>query len=159
VSLASAQAAFDRLVTEVVEVTPGSFLILDDATLKRIGFSRQKTRYCRDLATAIRDGILDLDRLERLEDEEARAELSRIKGIGHWTADIYLLMALGRPDIWPNGDLALAKAAQRVKRLDAVPTPAELEGLGEAWRPWRAVAARLLWHHYLSSLGTRDSGT
>ena len=143
----------------MVELSPDSFLKLDDATLKRIGFSRQKTRYCRGLATAIRDGILDLARLEKLEDEQAQVELCQIKGIGRWTADIYLLMALGRPDIWPIGDLALAKAARQIKQLDSVPTPAELEGLGEAWRPWRAVAARLLWHHYLSSLGTREGDT
>ena len=76
----------------------------------------------------------------------------RLKGIGRWTADIYLLMALGRPDVWPVGDLALVTAAMRVKKLDVRPTPEEFERLGGAWRPWRSVAARLLWHHYLSAV-------
>ena len=74
-----------------------------------------------------------------------------IKGIGPWTADIYLLMVLLRPDAWPSGDLALANAAQRVKRLASRPTPDELDALSETWRPWRAVAVRLLWHYYLSN--------
>jgi len=78
-----------------------------------------------------------------------------LKGIGAWSADIYLLMALCRPDIWPSGDLALAVAAHQVKRLSERPTPADLAELGEAWRPWRAVAARLLWHHYLSERAKR----
>ena len=86
-------------------------------------------------------------------DDEVRSELTRIKGIGRWTADIYLMEALLRPDVWPVGDLALAVAVQRVKRLEGVPGPVALEALGDAYRPWRAVAARLFWHHYLSTPG------
>jgi DNA-3-methyladenine glycosylase II len=83
-------------------------------------------------------------------DHAVRAELCAVKGIGPWSADIYLLMALLRPDVWPVGDIALASAVRDVKRLATRPTPDELEAIGAAWRPWRAVAARLLWHHYLS---------
>jgi DNA-3-methyladenine glycosylase II len=86
-----------------------------------------------------------------LSDDEVRRQLMRHKGIGRWTADIYLLMAMRRPDIWPVGDLALVAAAQLVKGLQTRPTPEEFQQLGEAWRPWRSVAARLLWHHYLSA--------
>jgi DNA-3-methyladenine glycosylase II len=151
VSLASARAAYDRLLAEVSPLTPGRFLELDNPTLKRIGFSRQKTKYGRELAGAILDGYLNLVELETLDDEAVRSELMVVKGIGPWTADIYLLMALRRPDAWPSGDLALANAAQRVKRLASRPTPDELDALGANWRPWRAVAARLLWHYYLSN--------
>ena len=150
VSLASAKAAFDRLRAAVEVLTPAVFLDLDVETLRRIGFSRQKTRYCRNVADAITEGGLDLDGLERLPDDQARTALVAITGIGRWTADIYLLMALRRPDVWPAGDLALAIAAQRVKRLASRPSTLELEALGEPWKPWRAVAARVLWHHYLS---------
>ena len=149
VSLASAKAAFDRLLAAVGTLTPAALLELDDETLRRIGFSRQKTRYCRNVAVAIADGSLGLDGLARLTDDQARTALVAITGIGRWTADIYLLMALRRPDVWPAGDLALAIAAQRVKRLASRPSPPELEALGEPWKPWRAVAARVLWHHYL----------
>jgi DNA-3-methyladenine glycosylase II len=149
VSLASAKWAYDRLAAAASPLTPVRFLEFDDATLKTIGFSRQKTAYVRDLARAIREGRLDLAALEAMDDAAARSELVKIKGIGRWTADIYLLMALLRPDVWPSGDLALAVAAQRLKRLPSRPTPDEIDALGAAWRPWRAVAARLLWHFYL----------
>jgi len=97
---------------------------------------------------AILDGF-DLDGLSNLEDDEVRARLIALKGIGRWSADIYLLMALLRPDVWPRGDLALVAAAQQVKGLAARPSPEEFESLGDAWRPYRAAAARLLWWHYL----------
>jgi len=151
VSLASAKAAYDRLVAATGRLVPERFLTLSDAELKTVGFSRQKAAYGRGLAQAILDGRLDLPRLETLEDAHAKAELIAIKGIGAWTADIYLLMVLRRPDTWPSGDLALAAAVQRVKRMRRKPTPEKLEMLGMAWRPWRAVAARILWHYYLSS--------
>lgn len=155
VSLASALAAFERLRAAAAVVTPESFLSFDDAQLRAFGFSRQKALYCRLLARAILDGELDLRRLPSLSDDEARAELTRLKGVGAWTAEIYLLRALLRPDAWPAGDLALQLAAQSVKRLPARPTAAELDALAEAWRPLRAVAARLLWLHYLE--GRRDA--
>jgi len=150
VSLASAKAAYDRLLETASPLTPTRFLELDDATLKTIGFSRQKTGYGRNLARAISSGRLDLTALATMDDRTVRSELVKIKGIGPWTADIYLLMALRRPDVWPSEDLALAAAAQAVKRLASRPTPDKLDVLGTKWKPWRAVAARILWHYYLS---------
>ena len=151
VSLASAKAAYDRLIAATGRLVPERFLRLTDAELKSIGFSRQKTAYGHGLAQAILDGRLDLARLETLDNTQAKAQLTAIKGIGSWTADIYLLMVLRRPDTWPSGDLALAAAVQRVKRMRSQPTPKKLEQIGKAWQPWRAVAARILWHYYLSS--------
>lgn len=150
VSLASARAAFDKLCEIASPLTPERFLALDDVTLKAAGFSRQKTRYGRELARAIGSGSLDLAALPGLDDDSVRAALTRVVGIGRWTADIYLLMALGRPDVWPAGDLALATAARHAFGLATVPDVAALAALGEPWRPWRAVAARVLWHFYLS---------
>ena len=151
VSLASARAAYTRLLAVAGRLTPERFLELDDSELKTAGFSRQKARYGRELALAIASGQLDLDQLNAFDDETARAALTRVKGIGVWTADIYLLLALRRPDIWPVGDLALASAVRRVIGLPAAPTPDQMEAVGAEWRPWRAVAARLLWHYYLSN--------
>ena len=150
VSLASARAAMTRLRAAARPLTPRSFLELDDASLKKIGFSRQKTTYCRELAQAILDGKLNLAALNKMDDLLARDVLVKLKGIGVWTADNYLLMALRRPDVWPIGDLALAAAVQEVKRLKSRPTQVRLEQISTPWRPWRAVAARLLWHYYLS---------
>jgi len=152
VSLASARAAHTKLLEIAKPLTPRRFLKLDDATLKAVGFSRQKTRYGRELARSIIQRELDLDGLMSLDDGAVRSELIKINGIGRWTADIYLLMVLRRPDIWPSGDLALAVAAQHVKKLKTRPTPDELDEIGIAWKPWRAVAARILWHYYLSEL-------
>jgi len=153
VSLASAKATFNKLGEAVSPLGPSAFLSLDDPTLKAIGFSGQKVRSCRKLALAILDGSLDIDGLPLLPDDRVRAELVTISGIGRWTADIYLLMALGRPDVWPRGDLALLKAAQVVKGLAVPPTQEEFVELGEPWRPWRSVAARMLWNHYLHPPG------
>ena len=150
VSLASARAAFDRLVTATDPLTPGRFLRLSDAELLAIGFSRQKTRYGRALADALIDGTLDLDALATLDDEAAQGALETIPGIGRWTSAIYLLMVLRRPDVWPSGDIALAAAVRDAKGLPARPGPDELHGLGEAWRPWRSVAARVFWSDYLA---------
>ncbi len=151
VSLASARAAFNRLSAAIAPVIPQAFLELDDVQLKAIGFSRQKTGYGRSLSRAILNGEIDLAGLAALEDDAVRGELIKLKGIGRWSADIYLMEALLRPDVWPAGDLALAIAVQRVKQLPAAPSPVELEAIGEAYRPWRAVAARLFWHFYLSN--------
>lgn len=149
VSLASARATFDRLAQAVSPLAPAGLLQLSDAELLAIGFSGQKTRYCRALASAIVDGELDLADLARLEDDEVAERLLALPGIGPWTVSIYLLMALLRPDVWPRGDLALVKAAREIKRLDELPSAEELEELAEGWRPYRSVAARLLWFHYL----------
>ncbi|HEY0099651.1 MAG TPA: hypothetical protein VGB76_11940 [Pyrinomonadaceae bacterium] len=155
VSLASAEAAFKRLCALASPLTPARFLKLDDAELKRAGFSRQKTAYGRHLARSIMEGELDLEAFGAMDDAAVKAELLRVKGIGAWTADIYLLMALRRPDAWPAGDLALMIALQEVKRLPARPGAFELEVIAERWRPYRAVAARLLWHYYLNRRAKR----
>jgi DNA-3-methyladenine glycosylase II len=155
VSLASAKAAFEKLLAIASPLTPESFLRLDDAALKAAGFSRQKASYGRYLARDISSGNLDLRELSNVDDAEARSRLIRVKGIGTWTADIYLLMALRRPDVWPAGDLALAVAARQVLGLSSNPGPDRLARIGARWKPWRAVAARLLWHHYLSGNGRR----
>jgi len=152
VSLASARAAHTKLLEIASPLTPALFLELDDATLKAVGFSRQKALYGRELARSIVEGLLDLDALSLMDDAAVRSELIKIKGIGRWTADIYLLMVLRRPDIWPAGDLALAVAAQKVKRLVSRPTQEDLDQMSNAWKPWRAVAARILWHYYLSEI-------
>ena len=154
VSLASARAAFIKLQAKTLKVTPETFLALDNDELKQIGFSRQKAGYCRELARLLRSGEIDLDALEAMDDPAARSVLMRIKGIGPWTADIYLLMGLLRPDIWPGGDLAIAAALQELKGLPSRPGPAELEQIALPWRPWRAVAARLLWQYYLRERST-----
>lgn len=151
VSLASARAAFERLLDVVGELTPRAFLTLDDETLRAVGFSRQKTSYCRGLAVRLEDGDLDLSALDAAPDDEARTALEEVRGIGRWTADVYLMMALRRPDVWPVGDLALRVAAQQVKGLPDRPDADELERLGQPWAPWRSAAAHILWHHYLST--------
>ena len=152
VSLASARAAFNKLNASASPLTPCRFLELDDELLKSIGFSRQKAAYCRNLAESIINGHLDLDRLPEMDAAAAAAALRRVKGIGQWTADIYLLVALRRPDAWPSGDLALAVAVQMVKGLSRRPSPDKMEKISQVWRPWRAVAARMLWHYYLSKV-------
>ncbi|MEH2076390.1 MAG: DNA-3-methyladenine glycosylase 2 family protein [Nostoc sp.] len=151
VSLAAAKAIFNRLSGIVVTLTPENFLTLDDVQLKGIGFSRQKILYCRGLADGLVTGQLELSKLETMDETTIRTELKRLKGIGDWTVDIYLLMALQRPDVFPKGDLAIAIAFQKLKNLATRPTPAQLEAMTQHWRPWRAVAARLLWHYYLSN--------
>ncbi len=153
VSLASAKATFDRLVDLVGDVTPGNVKTLSDDDFLCAGFSRQKTRYTRALADEILEGRLQIAALGALPDESVRQRLTSVIGIGPWTADVYLLACLGRPDIWPVGDRALQVSAAEVKLLDRIPTTGELDRLGESWRPHRSAAARLLWHAYLSKRG------
>ncbi len=153
VSLASARSAFDRLRAVADPLTPTRFLELTDTQLLTIGFSRQKARYGRELASAIETGALDLDGLGALDDDAVRRTLEAMPGIGPWTSTIYLLMVLGRPDVWPVGDIALAESVGQVKRLGRRPDAVEMGTLGEAWRPWRSVAARLFWHDYLERRG------
>jgi DNA-3-methyladenine glycosylase II len=150
VSLASAKAIFARLRKTIAPLTPENFLSFDDVQLKALGFSRQKIEYSRALAAEIFKGELDLARLATWDEHSIRSRLKQIKGIGDWTVDIYLLMALQRPNVFPKGDLALAIAAQNLKKLPVRPTPAFLAGMAENWHPWKAIAARLLWHYYLS---------
>ncbi|PMB10991.1 hypothetical protein CEN49_02825 [Fischerella thermalis CCMEE 5273] len=150
VSLASAKAVFERLQAKISPITPEKFFQLEHTELKTIGFSRQKAIYGRLLAESIIAGQLDLDILNTMDDEDVRSVLKKLKGIGDWTVDIYLLMALRRPDALAKGDLGLILAIQKVKKFAQHPTPQEIESIAENWRPWRAVATRLLWHYYLS---------
>ncbi len=151
VSLASARATFDRLKKTLPRFAPVEFLKLKDETLRKIGFSRQKTRYGRILAQAIHDGTLSLKNLAVADDSAAREMLTAITGIGPWTADIYLLMALKRPDIWPRGDLALDTAVRRVIKRNKGMSSAAIASYSKRWKPWRSVAARVFWHYYLNS--------
>jgi DNA-3-methyladenine glycosylase II len=148
VSVASARAIIARLEARVAPLTAEGFLALDEAALRGVGLSRPKMTYGRLLAEAVAGGSLDIDGLAGLDDDAALAALTALKGIGRWTAEIYLLFALERPDVWPAGDLALCVAAQHLKRLDARPDEAAMRALGEAWRPHRSAAARFLWHLY-----------
>ena len=150
VSLASGRAALARLARAAGEVTPQRLASVADETFVTAGITRQKSAYIRALARAVADGSFDLDRVAALPDADAHRVLVTLKGIGPWSADVYLLMALGRPDVWPSHDLALAGAMREVKRLRVLPGPERQLEIGERWRPWRAVAARILWHHYLS---------
>jgi DNA-3-methyladenine glycosylase II len=153
VSLASARAAFDRLAAALGgRIDPTGLLRLSDTQLREIGFSRQKAGYARGLATAVLDGF-DLSGLGALDDDEVRASLTGLKGVGRWTADVYLTMCLLRPDVWPRGDLALGTSAQAVLGLDGRPGDDDLAALASRWRPYRAVAARILWHDYLRRRG------
>ena len=152
VSLSSAAAAYRRLA-EMTPVEPAPVLELDDATLRAIGFSRQKMGYVRALATAEVSGDIDIDGLAHLADDEARASLLALPGIGPWTADVFLLSSLGRPDIWPTGDRALQVGAAEVLGLSGPPSAVELEAIGQPWRPLRSTAAQLIWHEYLARRG------
>ncbi len=149
VSLASALSAFNKLTEIIGEITPENVLKLNDAEMKASYFSRQKTGYARNLANAVLDGNLDLTSLHKLADEDIKTELKKIKGIGDWTADIYLLMAMSRPDVMPKGDLALHIAYQKLQKLEQRPKSDEFIEIAENWKPFRSAAARLLWHFYL----------
>jgi DNA-3-methyladenine glycosylase II len=151
VSLRSARAAFDRLSARIGRITADRFLNLNDRELKAIGFSRQKITYCRGIACSIENGILDLERLHQMDTPSVLASLTGLRGVGQWTARIYLLMALDRPDVWPAGDLALRKSFAQLNRLPEIPDDAAMADIAQKWRPWRAVAARILWHYYLST--------
>jgi DNA-3-methyladenine glycosylase II len=153
VSLESADAAYAKLERTVSSVTPQGFLSLDDKTLKEVGFSRQKASYVRGIARGIVLGDIDLLALESMDDDLARRTLLELKGIGPWTADAYLLFALRRADAWPTGDLALLKAIQDLKKLAEPPSPRHADSIAMGWMPWRGVAARMLWFHYLCSRG------
>jgi DNA-3-methyladenine glycosylase II len=150
ISLASAEAAFQRLVRATGVVEPAAIVAAGEEGLRAAGQTRQKSRYLVGLARDLLDGRLALDAVALASDDDARTMLTSVVGIGRWSADIYLLMALRRPDIWPTGDLALAGSMRRAKGMAVLPTGPEQAAVAEAWRPWRAVAARLLWHAYLA---------
>lgn len=150
VSLTSANAVFLRLKSSVPALTPEHIEALSFDGLRNLGFTRQKADYCQKLAHSILTGDVELNKLNRMDDETAHAYLLKIKGIGPWTANIYLLMALKRPDIWPDGDLALAESVRRLRAMNERPSYEDLNKIAKKWRPWRSVAARILWHAYLS---------
>ena len=149
VSLSSAKSMLLRLETAIQPFTPQRFLELGDDGLRRLGVTRQKSAYVLHLSDELVSGRLKLSGLSRMSDDEVLVRLTGLKGIGLWSANIYLLMAMRRADIWPAGDLALAVAIQELKNLERRPSPDELEAIAEQWRPHRAVAARMLWQYYL----------
>lgn len=146
-SVASAAAIWARTFAAVTPFTPAQLLALSDGDLAKAGLSRPKIRTLRAISEACASG-LDLVALAKASDEEVHARLTGVNGIGPWTADIYLMFCLGRADAWAPGDLALQVAAQHAFGLESRPTRDELFELAERWRPWRAVAARLLWAYY-----------
>ncbi|HXI25824.1 MAG TPA: hypothetical protein VNG71_18345 [Pyrinomonadaceae bacterium] len=148
VSLVSARAMFDRLRLNIDQFTPETFIDRGEEYLRSLGMTRQKAHYAIQVAESFRNGHLKL--ISRLSDEDAHARLTSIKGVGPWTANIYLLMALRRQDIWPDGDIALASAAMRIRKMKQRPSFVELSRMAERWRPYRSVAARMLWQYYLA---------
>ena len=156
ISLSAGRAAYGRLERLAGAVTPERVAGLAESDLRGAGLTRQKSAYIRGLALAIVAGEFDPSGLTEMDDDSARAALIKLKGIGAWTADIYLLMALGRADIWPSGDLALVAAIREVKRMRSVPSSDRIGRITRTWSPWRAVAARVLWHHYLSTPRSRQ---
>ena len=152
VSLASADAMYRRLIDNISPLTPASVLMAGSSHLRSFGVTRQKAAYFINVAGAIENGELDLRKLGRQSDEAVLAKLTSVKGIGPWTAKIYLLMALRRPDVWPIGDIALATAFKNMKGWQERPTQPELNEFAKAWRPYRATAARMLWHYYLTGM-------
>ena len=150
VSLASAAAIFGRLKQTTVPFNPARVLEMGEPHLKAQGLTRQKTAYCLHLAQSLQEKHLSLSKLSRMDDADVRTALTAVKGIGSWSADVYLLMALRRLDIWPAGDLALISAITKLKNLPVRPTPDQLTRMAENWRPFRSVAARMLWQYYLA---------
>jgi len=148
VSLVSARAMFMRLSSKIEPFTAEGFINSGEPVLRSLGVTRQKAHYCIQVAHAFTDGRLK--NITRMDDEEAHATLLSIKGVGPWTANIYLLMALRRPDIWPDGDVALATAVAKIRKLRQRPDFIKLAKMAEAWRPYRSVAARMLWQYYLA---------
>lgn len=148
VSVAAAASVWTKLEALLgPDIPPAVLLAAEFDALRACGFSRQKQGYARSLCELVMSGELDLATLP-VDDEDAITLLTRIKGIGRWSAEIYLLFAEGRPDIWPAGDLAVQAGLHRILRLDARPSERETRVLGEAWRPWRGAAAILTWHCY-----------
>jgi len=146
-SVHAAKAIIDRL-DDATGCDPMRYQALSDAALRALGLSRQKIGYGRELAGAVTSGSLNFRTVHRMDDDAAIAALTEIKGIGRWTAEIYLLFSLGRPDIMPAGDLAVCAAAQRMKKLRKRPDDKRMRHIAKAWRPHRSAAARFLWHYY-----------
>ena len=157
VSTASAAAIWGRLRQILEPVAPDAFLRLSDEDLRAAGLSAGKVRTIRTAAREILDGRLPLDTLHELPADEAHGLLTAVKGIGPWTADIYLLFCLGHPDAFPSGDLAVQEAARLAYGLDARPDAKTLTALAERWRPWRGVAAKVLWAYYRTAKAREGS--
>ena len=151
VSLASALSALNKLKERVQELTPARVLLLTDEEFRACYCSRQKTAYIKYLAEALLSGQLKLDEFCDLPDDEVRSQLTALKGIGNWTTDVYLMFALQRADIFPIGDLAAVNALKRVKQLHTGTTREEMLAITEQWKPYRTIAAMLLWHYYLAA--------
>jgi len=158
VSLASAYAAFKKLKEKTGYVTPGKILALSDAELRACYFSRQKTVYARELATAVKSKQLILKRLSSAKNDVVRHELKKIKGIGDWTVDVYLMHALRRTDLFPLGDIALVNSLKEVKQLHPYTSKEKLLAIAEPWRPYRSIAAMILWHAYIQKRGIKLQG-
>jgi DNA-3-methyladenine glycosylase II len=155
VSLASAYAAFRRLKQKIGRVTPRNVLALSDEELRACSFSRQKIGYARELAEAVQSGRLRLGALAGAGDEEIRSRLKEIKGIGDWTVDVYLMHALRRCDLFPLGDVALVSSLRETKELGSSASKDEMLAIAEAWRPYRTIAAMILWHAYIRKRGLK----
>ena len=153
VSLAQGRAMYDRIANATGAVTPANVARLGEAGLRALGVTRQKSSYLAALAVQLEGKALDLDALATLSDVDADAALDALRGVGPWTAQCYMLFALRRSDVFPAADLALMEAVRDLWELPARPSPDALARRARAWRPHRAVAARLLWHHYLSERG------
>lgn len=148
ISNQAAAAIWGRLRVVPGALVPVRLLALDDEVLRGAGLSRPKVAHARALAAAFADGRLEEGAIAAMEDEAAIAAIAAVRGMGRWSAEVYLLFALQREDVFPAGDLALAGAAAALKGLDARPGPAALRALAQGWQPWRGLAARLLWHHW-----------
>ncbi len=155
VSLVSAKAAMNKLQTRIGIITPKKLLALNDGEMRSCYFSKQKTIYARHLAEVIISKQLNLKKLTNSRDAEVRKELKRIKGIGDWTADVYLLFALQRTDVFPVGDLAMIKALKEVKQLPEQTLKEKFLEVAEKWRPYRSIAAMILWHYYIQKRGIK----
>jgi DNA-3-methyladenine glycosylase II len=153
VSLAAARSLYGRLRRHIGGITAESVGAMGEAGLREFGLTRQKARYCHGLAARVLEGSLHLTAIAALPDAAGRAILLSVPGLGPWSVDIYYLMALRRPDVWPEGDLALATALRDVKRMDDLPSRKDQQAIAARWSPWRSVAARLLWAHYLAVRG------
>ena len=148
ISNQAAAAIWGRLRALPGALTPETFLLLSEDALRGAGLSRPKVQHARALAQAFQDGVLQTDHLAMLNDEAAIAAIAAVKGMGRWSAEIYLLFALERLDIFPSGDIALAAAYAHLKGLEKRPSPQALRQLVVCWQPVRSLAARLLWHHW-----------
>ncbi|HPG11240.1 MAG TPA: DNA-3-methyladenine glycosylase 2 family protein [Chitinophagaceae bacterium] len=158
VSLASAYAAFKKLKERIGYVTPQKILSLSDKELRNCYFSRQKIVYARELANTIVSGKINLRKLALLSDDEIRIQMIEIKGIGHWTIDVYLMHALQRTDLFPLGDIALVNSLKEVKQLPKDISKEEMLAIAEPWRPYRTIASMILWHDYIKKRGIKLQG-